>query len=549
MTSTRRIASLIGACAALMLVVPASASAVVYCVPNTSVHASCEVGNPTVQNALTTAGGTGTVADTVRIGPGTFTEDGLIYFTATSANSVDVIGAGTGLTTLTRTGTTGTTSVLNFQAPAPSSVSDLRVAIPANDITDTDTGLFLVNGVAARRVLIEGGTDNLRGAEMSGATTLDDSTVNLPTGTDATAVKQNGGSPTITDSTLIASIGAEHSGTGSTTTVERSTIRARSRGVTNDSGTIVVRNSVIDLGSNAGAIGVQPANFNNSTSPISATVDGSTIVGGGANSIGVRAQVDSEQLDDPMGMDNSAVTTAELDDAVNNGETATVTVSSTVISGPATAVMVEADRGEIATVTTNYSNYTAPAIEDDDLSNGNATGNATLTEANKTTHAVPGFVNPGAGNYHLLPSSPLLDIGDPAAPPGGSTDIDGNPRALSKTSSCTAPDPGRRDIGADEFVASQSDCTAPNTSISGKRKVKSRKKKARVIFTLTATEAGATFECSIDVGPFRPCVSPFVTKLRRGPHTLTARAKDAGGNVDTSPASFPTRVTKKKPKK
>jgi hypothetical protein len=80
--------------------------------------------------------------------------------------------------------------------------------------------------------------------------------------------------------------------------------------------------------------------------------------------------------------------------------------------------------------------------------------------------------------------------------------------------------------------------------------VKSKKKRARVTFTLTSTEAGSSFQCSVDGAPFAPCSSPFSTKAKRGGHTLTARATDAAGNQDTSPAKFAFRVKKKKlPKK
>lgn len=66
------------------------------------------------------------------------------------------------------------------------------------------------------------------------------------------------------------------------------------------------------------------------------------------------------------------------------------------------------------------------------------------------TLADPMFATPGT-NYHLMAGSPMIDAGNTLAPPAGSLDIDGDPRALSGTPGCTLM-AGPRDIGADEFV-------------------------------------------------------------------------------------------------
>ncbi len=64
------------------------------------------------------------------------------------------------------------------------------------------------------------------------------------------------------------------------------------------------------------------------------------------------------------------------------------------------------------------------------------------------TTANPGFRDPGAGDFHLKFSSPLIDKGNPASPFVGATDFDGDPRALDGDHNCSAV----RDVGADEFV-------------------------------------------------------------------------------------------------
>ncbi|HEX6022585.1 MAG TPA: Ig-like domain-containing protein, partial [Solirubrobacter sp.] len=55
-------------------------------------------------------------------------------------------------------------------------------------------------------------------------------------------------------------------------------------------------------------------------------------------------------------------------------------------------------------------------------------------------------------------------------------------------------------------------------------------------FTFTSTEAGSTFQCSLDGAAFGTCPTSY-TGLSQGPHTFAVRATDAAGNTDPSPAS------------
>lgn len=57
-------------------------------------------------------------------------------------------------------------------------------------------------------------------------------------------------------------------------------------------------------------------------------------------------------------------------------------------------------------------------------------------------------------------------------------------------------------------------------------------------FGFSSPEADATFECRVDGADFGPCASPYTTApLPNGSHTFQARAKDAAGNADATPAS------------
>ena len=56
-------------------------------------------------------------------------------------------------------------------------------------------------------------------------------------------------------------------------------------------------------------------------------------------------------------------------------------------------------------------------------------------------------------------------------------------------------------------------------------------------FDFAATEAGATFKCSLNGTPFHACTSPTSYEaLEDGPYTLRVRAGDHFGNQDQSPA-------------
>jgi hypothetical protein len=65
-----------------------------------------------------------------------------------------------------------------------------------------------------------------------------------------------------------------------------------------------------------------------------------------------------------------------------------------------------------------------------------------------------------------------------------------------------------------------------------------------VTFEFNATEPVVAYECSLNGADFSPCPSPSpLTNLAEGVYTLQVRARDAAGNVDSTPASRTFRVT------
>jgi hypothetical protein len=86
---------------------------------------------------------------------------------------------------------------------------------------------------------------------------------------------------------------------------------------------------------------------------------------------------------------------------------------------------------------------------------------------------------------------------------------------------------------------------APETSrIDGPTKVTTGTK---AFFTFAASAAGATFECQVDAGAYKPCASPFKLKTKKlktktKKHTLSVRAVQPVGNADPTPSTFKFKV-------
>jgi hypothetical protein len=70
------------------------------------------------------------------------------------------------------------------------------------------------------------------------------------------------------------------------------------------------------------------------------------------------------------------------------------------------------------------------------------------------------------------------------------------------------------------------------------------KKQAR--FELSSDDSTARFECSLDGNDFAPCASSVQLRVKYGKHTFAARAVDAAGNADATPASWNWKVQRKR---
>jgi hypothetical protein len=89
-----------------------------------------------------------------------------------------------------------------------------------------------------------------------------------------------------------------------------------------------------------------------------------------------------------------------------------------------------------------------------------------------------------------------------------------------------------------ETVVPPPDTTPPDTRFTQFARPDARS--ASLWFTATET---ATFECSLDGGAWVACASPKTyTALSKSWHTVRARAIDAAGNVDASPAAYSFKI-------
>lgn len=115
----------------------------------------------------------------------------------------------------------------------------------------------------------------------------------------------------------------------------------------------------------------------------------------------------------------------------------------------------------------------------------------------------------------------------------------------------TATDCSSFPTGAFEFAFDQTlgagrvvvDDAPPDTALTHTPPAVSARQRVR--FAFSSSEPGS-FECSLDGAAYSSCVSPRRYRhVDRGHHTFRARAVDAGGNADPSPAAYEFRTRRR----
>ena len=87
------------------------------------------------------------------------------------------------------------------------------------------------------------------------------------------------------------------------------------------------------------------------------------------------------------------------------------------------------------------------------------------------------------------------------------------------------------------------DATPPNTMIISGPSNPSNDRQPT--FTFSSTKPDYAFRCQLDGAPFTSCTSPFTASIGNGQHTFAVTAIDAGGNADSTPATYSWTVSDK----
>jgi hypothetical protein len=277
---------------ALFLLSAGSAQAKTYCVDT----ANCA---PADTYALNEGGLNGAIAaasvtvaedDRIEIGVGTINLTAPITYTSSSGNEIYIEGAGSGLSIITSSIASGDVLTINATGASGETLSNLGFKLlgaPAitrrmiNQLGGRATGISVENngGPLAGSV----GARFANGAECWSCSFM-------ASGDNVVGVYADTGA-TFKNLSIDVAPAAQTVGlmaTSGTTLIQSAVIRGAMLGATTDSGKLDIRDTLIDLGPNAGARGVLIANSNGGSTVIEGGVNGATIVGTGDNQTGFR---------------------------------------------------------------------------------------------------------------------------------------------------------------------------------------------------------------------------------------------------------------------
>jgi hypothetical protein len=400
-----------------VLAYPGAAAATDYCVaPNTT----CGGTNVATLEAALDAADNATNSDRVFLGSATYTASSAsgYSYSATSA-PVEIIGAGTGSTTLTAPA--GASRVLGLDGGAGSVLRDLSIVLPANvpvsarglDLNDLAQNVSISAHPTQTNqhvgVRIESG-----GSFVDGSITLSQSIGNVIgaiVGTDASATP-------LARTGITARTGV--SVQQPDVVLERLTLISAAAGAEVARSGVTIRSSLVMPVS--GGTGV--STLDQPGIDASLTADGITIVGDGSpGSAGVGA---------------SSLFAAPA--------SSTILLRNSIVRDVETSLSRFASDTGSASVTVERSDYDPNATASLGSGPGGFTPAPGMLEPGGNLNVDPLFVDPAA-DFHLAAGSPLIDAGDPAA--AGGLDFDGLPLLADGNGDGLV----RRDMGAFERPA------------------------------------------------------------------------------------------------
>lgn len=561
----------------LLAATPAYAADNVICV--NLVDPSCADTQASIGAAISAADGN-TLDDTILVGPGTYTDGPYQLLGTTHAITLRGSGPGTNITVAPN-------GMQTYIGAHHATVADLTVTLdPAAG--SSSSAIYAGDGSVVDNVTVVGaGASNVNGLHVKDSQVVS-SSVEMALGAGTRGMYVEGGS-TVTDTTITGDTGVYHSGTTADTFSRISITDPTFAGVWTDGGTVDIDNAVIDLGSTGGT-GLLVQNSNNSTATKAINADHVTIVGGNGSSEGAWAWAARPvaRQSAALTLTNSIVRGPAVSlraDAGNDGaqggdSTATVDVSHTDYQTTGGTIGANGTGGVIA----GAGNVDVdPAFVD--LAGGDLhlSPGSPVIDQGDTLPGPPGELDrdgakrvvDGDANGTAVRDMGAFEFPDTIAPvttitsgPSGSTrdttptfgfaggadasyecQVDAGAYAA-----CTSPfTTAALANGTHTFrvkatdAAANTDATpatrgftvdtvAPNTTFT--RKPAKTTTKKRVRFAFTSSESGSRFECRLDKGSWRACVSPKAVRVKKGRHVFLVRAIDAAGNVDATPALY-----------
>ncbi|MQA75907.1 MAG: hypothetical protein GEU88_16500 [Solirubrobacterales bacterium] len=402
---------------AVALGLPATAGAVDYCVPSLAA-ANCPAGatlEATLEGALAAAAGSTAAADAIYVapdsangGPYTAPAGGFDYVASTAGNHVAIHGSGSsGADHTTITGPSAD-DVLMVDGPAvgtgSSSIEALEIAIPASFVASR-FGL-ITDGVATEIAVTHdpAQSSDFIGVRLLGGAELTRSTVTVRNGpllsANNRAVLAQGSDISVERSVLEGATGVEVS-SGTNVLVSRLDVTADSAPVVARGGSDVRVESSLLRGRQGGLVALS------SSTGTSLEADGVTVVG-----------------------EVAAMSEGVLVGAQGAGESATIELASSIVTGYANSLFAIANAGTASLVAT-FSRFEPTTAFESPMGGGTADLSPPpgSLQPGENIAGAPGFADIVSGDYGLAPDSPAIDAGDPTAPPQAS-DLAGNPRVV-----------------------------------------------------------------------------------------------------------------------